>query len=168
MHFRVMTSSLSTSENFFLNNSAEPYTVIWLDVQVNATKENLGSQIKLRSMAECNLLVAVHPNKCEEYLHQQSNEKLILIISGQLGREFVPRVHDLPQLSAIYVYYFHKEMNEKWAEEYKKIKAVITDIDELFTTASTHQKRLERMNDQLSYTALTGEQSSSISNAEFM
>jgi hypothetical protein len=44
-----------------------------------------------------------------------------LIVSGQFGREIVPKIHQLEQLSAIYVYCMNKEANEQWAKDFLKV-----------------------------------------------
>ena len=42
-------------------------------------------------------------DQCEDFIDQNKNYRLILIVSGQIGRDLVPRIHTLPQVISIYV-----------------------------------------------------------------
>ncbi|CAF0761430.1 unnamed protein product [Didymodactylos carnosus] len=98
----------------------ETFSLLWLDQNVNESKDNRETQTQLRRSINC-LWTFESGNECEEHIGQSKDEKIVLIVSGRLGREIVPRVHDLPQLSAIYVYCMDKRTNEIWAKAYKKI-----------------------------------------------
>ncbi|CAF4869195.1 unnamed protein product, partial [Rotaria sp. Silwood2] len=54
-----------------------------------------------------------------------------MIVSGQLGKEIVPAVQNLQQVTSIYVYCMNKEINEQWANRFAKVKAVVVKLDEL-------------------------------------
>ena len=62
-----------------------------------------------------------------------SSQRLVLIISGQFGREIVPRIHDSPNIVSIYVYCRDRERNREWAKNYSKVKSVHTTLDELIS-----------------------------------
>jgi hypothetical protein len=98
------------------------YPLIWLDRLVNISEENLDGQKLIRSSID-NLKTFENVNKCEEYIRSiSSDERIILIVSGRLGREITPRIHELRQVSSIYVYCLDKSANEEWAKQYKKVK----------------------------------------------
>ncbi len=48
-------------------------------------------------------------------------DRLILIVSGQLGRKLVPQIHHLRQLSSIYVFCMDKQANERWTRQFTKV-----------------------------------------------
>ncbi|CAF3985218.1 unnamed protein product [Rotaria sp. Silwood1] len=60
-----------------------------------------------------------------------------MIVSGQLGKEIVPSVHNLQQVISIYVYCMNKEINEQWASRFTKVKAIVVHLDELISRIMT-------------------------------
>lgn len=104
------------------DNNLPIYPLIWLDSLVNISVENLDGQRLIRSSIDL-LKTFEIVNTCEEYIRSISqNERVILIVSGRLGQEIVPRIHQLRQVSSIFVYCLDKSANEQWAKQYKKVK----------------------------------------------
>lgn len=100
------------------------YPVIWLDSSVNTSKENLEGQRLICSSID-HLKTFDKIDLCEEHLRSlASEERIILIVSGRLGRELIPRIHDLRQVSLIYVYCLDRAANEPWAKQYKKVRQI--------------------------------------------
>ncbi|CAF4449693.1 unnamed protein product, partial [Adineta steineri] len=104
---------------------------VWLDASVNTGQENINVQQQLRTLIH-QLKTFDNTRDCLEYIrHISKTDRIILIVSGRLGQEIVPRIHRLRQVSIIYVYCMDKEKNSKWARKYSKIKNVIVNLDEL-------------------------------------
>jgi hypothetical protein len=62
-------------------------------------------------------------NKCEEYIRSTpKDDRIVLIVSGQLGQKIVPRIHQLRQISSVYVYCINKKQNEQWAQQFSKVR----------------------------------------------
>ena len=109
-------SALGEKENLEID------CLVWLDVSVNSTAENLQVQQQLRLLIN-NLVTFENVSNCFQYIRNISKQnRLILIVSGRLGREIVPRIHRLRQVVSIYVYCFDKAKNEIWANKYPKVK----------------------------------------------
>ena len=103
------------------NNNLDAFPLVWLDNLVNISQENLDGQRLIRSSID-HLKTFENIDKCEEYIRSISREeRIILIVSGRLGREITPRIHQLPQVSSIYVYCLDKSTNEQWAKQFKKV-----------------------------------------------
>jgi len=103
------------------DNNLTTYPLIWLDSLVNTSEENLDGQKLIRASID-HLKKFDNVNKCEEYIRSiAQDERIILIVSGRLGREIIPRIHQLRQVSSIYVYCLDKSANEQWAKQYKKV-----------------------------------------------
>ena len=97
------------------------YPVIWLDSSVNTSQENIDGQRSIRSSID-HLKTFDKVDLCEEHLGSLApEERIILIVSGRLGREIIPRIHHLRQVSLIYVYCLDRAANEPWATQYKKV-----------------------------------------------
>ncbi len=94
----MATTSTSELENVRL---------IWLDGTINEG-DNGKTQDDLRLLSE-----QFHPfdniENCISYIRSlSSDECIILITSGQLGREIVPDIHSYEQIDSIYVYWFDR------------------------------------------------------------
>jgi hypothetical protein len=103
------------------DDNLESFGLLWLDAEVNSKEENREAQHELRSVIN-HVMPFEDPNLCQQYIHSASpQDRLVLIVSGRLGQEIVFRIHQLRQLSSIYVYCMDKERNEKWAKEFTKV-----------------------------------------------
>jgi hypothetical protein len=50
-----------------------------------------------------------------------SQDRILLVVSGQLGEQLVPKIHQLRQVSTIYVYCTNKKKNEQWTKQFAKV-----------------------------------------------
>jgi tetratricopeptide (TPR) repeat protein len=60
------------------------------------------------------------------------DDKTIMIISGSLGQEVVPRVHNMSQVDSIFIFCDNKQYHERWAQDWPKIKGVFTEISPIY------------------------------------
>jgi hypothetical protein len=103
------------------DDNLETFSLLWLDASVNTTEDNLRAQDKLRTTIN-QLKIFENSGECEQYIKSVSVEdRIVLIVSGQLGREIVPRIHPLEQLLSIYVYCQDQKLNEQWSSQYSKV-----------------------------------------------
>jgi hypothetical protein len=103
------------------DRNSEIYAIVWLDQSVNSTSENIDVQQQLRTLIN-HLETFDNTNECLHYIRNISKEhRIILIVSGQLGQEITSRIHQLRQVSSIYVYCMDKEKHEKWAHKFSKV-----------------------------------------------
>lgn len=102
-------------------NNIEGTYVIWLDSSVDILEENRIAQQKIRSITG-HLKLFENIQDCERYLNQASiNDRILLIVSGRLGKEIVPRIHHYRQIFSIYVYCGDKTQHEEWAKHFQKV-----------------------------------------------
>ncbi|CAF4226838.1 unnamed protein product [Rotaria socialis] len=152
----------STSSNF------ESFTCLWLDQSVNTTQDNLETQKELRQVIN-HLRTFDDMDKCEQYIRQITKEKVVLIVSGALGRELVPRLHELPQFSACYVFCQDQKRNEEWANKYHKVNGVFVSRSKLVSQISKDQQSRAKLEEGASISIITaGSQSLEARNAIFM
>ncbi len=103
------------------DDNLESFLLFWLDAQVNTTEENKKTQKKLRSIIN-HMQVFDDISRCRQFIESLSEQnRITLIVSGQLGRQIVPQIHQLQQLSSIFVYCGNKQLNEEWARQYSKV-----------------------------------------------
>ena len=129
----------------------EIFTLIWLDHSVNKP-ENIKTQTILRQLTD-QFKSFDNCEECELYIQSSSlNERIVLIVSGRLGREIIPRIHPIEQIYLIYVYCFDREANLQWAKSYSKIQEVLTTQQELFEhIRDDNQRELSPVNNESLY-----------------
>jgi hypothetical protein len=106
-------------------SNLELFTCLWLDQNVNSTKDNRDTQRELRQVIN-HFRTFDNADACEQYIRKVTQEKIILIVAGSLGRQVVPRLHDQPQLAACYVFCQDKKSSEQWASKFYKVKRLKT------------------------------------------
>ena len=62
---------------------------------------------------------------CRNYIEENKNRKIVLIAVSYLGRIIISKIHDLPQLNAVYIYCDNKEETEQWTRQYQKVSVYI-------------------------------------------
>lgn len=102
----------------------ELFACIWLDQFIHS-ESNREVMEKVRLIINY-LKTFDNEQLCEEYIRKIKTEKIVLIVSGALGRTLVPRIHDLPQFVACYVFCRHRKSNKEWADQYYKVSYAIS------------------------------------------
>lgn len=103
-----------------LPTNLEAFACLWLDSNVKKTEDNRQTEKALRQIIN-HLRIFDNVHECEKLIRQTKHEKVILIVSGQLAREIIPRTHGLVQLVACYIYCFNASDHEEWAKDYSKV-----------------------------------------------
>ena len=114
------------------NYGSETFSLIWLDANVNTDQGNLDAQRKLSQIINY-FWTFDDPYQCHQYILRFSpQDRIVLIVSGHLGSQIVPRIHGLRQISAIYVYCQNKQAHEQWARNYVKVTDFVVIIHSVF------------------------------------
>ncbi|CAF1167147.1 unnamed protein product [Adineta steineri] len=120
----MMATAALPNDDFNTNTddkSLEIFSLIWLDANINV-KETRGTEQKLRSIIN-HIKKFQDIKQCQQYIEQRSQQdRLILIVSGRLGREIVPDIHQLRQVISVYVYCMDEKSNEQWTFKFSKVK----------------------------------------------
>jgi hypothetical protein len=106
------------------SNNLEAFACLWLDAKIANTEDNRETEQKLRKFIN-HLRTFNQANECEEVIQKTTKEKVVLIISGQFGREVIPRIHNLPQVIACYIYCYNESEHQEWAKEYFKVCPIV-------------------------------------------
>ncbi|CAF1225644.1 unnamed protein product [Adineta steineri] len=143
-----MATALLSNNDFYKNTddkSLEIFSLIWLDANEDV-EDTRDTEVELRSIIN-HIKKFQDIKQCQQYIEQTSQkDRLIIIVSGQLGQEIVPLIHQLRQVISIYVCCMDNESNEQWVLEFAKIKSVVVDLDELvskITVDHNIQKKIE-------------------------
>ncbi|CAF1029265.1 unnamed protein product [Adineta ricciae] len=116
------------------------YNVIWLDKSIHS-KQNANLQDRLRSIVT-HLQVFEDVAQCEQYIQSTfPTNQFIFIVSGKLGQEIIPRIHEYSTIYMIYVYCVNKDFYQVWSLEYPKIKGIYNHFEGLLELISSYQRR---------------------------
>ncbi len=104
-----------------MDDNLEIFSLIWLDSSVDDATNKI-AQEKLRTSINY-LKKFTNTEECQQYIEQRSeDDRIVIIVSGRFGREIVPNIHQLRQISSIYVFCMNKQAYEKWANDFSKVK----------------------------------------------
>ena len=96
----------------------DAFSFLWLDANVDDNQRN---NEKLRSIIN-NIKFVNTIEQCHEYLSQTSiDDRIMFIVSGQLGRQIVPLFHEREQSISIYVYGMNRAANLLWSGQFRKV-----------------------------------------------
>jgi len=117
------TSRINSKKKLIQSESIinlETFACLWLDADIANTEDNCETEQKLRKFIN-HLQTFNKSDECEDVIRKTKKEKIVLIISGQLGRELIPHIHDLSQLIACYIYCLNETVHQEWAKQYPKV-----------------------------------------------
>ena len=133
------------------NENLEAFALIWLDSSTSNPERKNSIQKQLRETIS-SLRVFQDLNPCEDYIRSLPvDERIIFVVSGLLGQDFVPRIYPLEQIAAIYVFCADRNKHLLWTNQYPKvinielllgkskdvesvqIRCVVTQLDDLVT-----------------------------------
>lgn len=105
----------------------EDYQIIWLDA---ATDSNCNVLFKRQSSLETSsncIRGFVDQHECIEFIHKNNDKHIFLIVSGSLGENAVPLIHNLIQVFRIYIFCTDKGRHELWSKSFMKVRGVFID-----------------------------------------
>lgn len=71
-------------------------------------------------------------DSCFEHIKTECNQRRVfLLTTGGSGQTIVPKIHDFPQVYAIYIYCANVAYHCQWAKSYKKVR-VVADQDDVY------------------------------------
>jgi hypothetical protein len=107
-------------------NNLEISSLVWLDGSVNTLQESIDAQQRLR-LSINQLETFERVDLCEQYIKSlPKDNRIVLIVSGSLGQEIVPQIHQYQQIASIYVYCGNKQRNEPWTKPFSKVSIRLT------------------------------------------
>ncbi len=101
-------------------DKSESPIVVWFDTNAYNTEGQMTRELLQETLG--NLMVFTDKNEYKRFLGRDLKiKRLVLIISGQLGKEIVPIIHNLTSILSIYVYCKDKKAHEEWTKQYTKV-----------------------------------------------
>lgn len=104
------------------NNNMNMYSIVWLDTMNHSSKQHTINPKSIQSSINY-LKKFDNIKKCEEYIRSISiSDRITLIVTDRFAEEFIPRIHDLRQISSIHIYCLDKSKDLEPIKSYKKVK----------------------------------------------
>jgi hypothetical protein len=118
--------------------NVENFALVWLDATHKPTELDAFQRI-------CNGIYPVSSiDECLMCIGGIKNEKVFVIVSGNLGQQIISHIHSEKKIDSIYVFCGDKPRHEKWASSYPIIKGVFTDVNLIYTQLVSDTKRVEQ------------------------
>ena len=130
--------------------------LIWLDGNVDENEADYRNTITQLRRSMNNINIFTNSEECLQFLKDMQDEKSCMIISGALGQQIVPRIHDLTQVDTIFIFCGNKKYHEQWAKNWAKIKGVFTEITPICEAIKTTAKQCEQDAIPISFVATSG------------
>lgn len=126
----------------YVNNN---FIVIWLDKSVEENKPDDQYTIQQLYLIKNSIVIFTNEQTCLQLITNLRADKksLFLVVSGSLGKVFVPNINEFSCINSIYVFCANKSNHEQWATNYKKIKGVFNNILDLCKQLDRDIKRFE-------------------------
>ncbi len=77
--------------------------LIWLDSKIDDNDENCRNTVTQLRCVVNDINKYTDDDQCIQFINTITNNKACMIISGSLGQQIVPRVHDMSQVDSIYL-----------------------------------------------------------------
>ena len=103
------------------------FLLIWLRADIDySSQEQQNILVELRSIAN-EVSVFTQSDECIDYVTDIVDIKVILIIDDTLGEQILPLIHDISQLSAVYIFCHQTSNHEQWTAGWK-VKGIGTEM----------------------------------------
>ena len=112
----------------------QDFLLIWLDANIQESQEQVQKNLQLLRSLIKSVNIFNNADLCMKFFNEVHDEKVFLIVSGPLGQQVIPAIHDKPSLDTIYVFCSDKARHELWAKQWSKIKGVHTQIFTIFAS----------------------------------
>jgi hypothetical protein len=120
-NYATMESERSSKQSLSspVGESLEIFSLIWLDLSKNNIHENLDIQLQLRTIINY-LKLFEDIDDCEQYIRSSSkDDRIIIFVNEKLALDITSRIHDLRQITSIYIYSADTEDDNQWINQYK-------------------------------------------------
>lgn len=99
----------------------ETFSLLWIRGAINKQDKSDNYEQRIRAIIN-HLKIFENIDQCEQYIQLISKEdRVIIIVNDQFSRELVPIIHDLYQVSSIYLYCSDEKKHKQWSKTFSKV-----------------------------------------------
>ncbi|CAF0997718.1 unnamed protein product [Adineta steineri] len=128
--------------------------LIWLDNNINENNDDCSNTIKQLKCVVNNVNTFTDGEQCVDFIQTITNNKICMIVSGELGKHIVPHVHDISQVDTILIFCNNQQWHKQWTKEWSKIKGIFTDITSICDALKQTAPQCEQNAISISFVAL--------------
>jgi tetratricopeptide (TPR) repeat protein len=118
--------------------------LIWLDRNIDDNSADCRKTITQLRRTVNSINKYTDGEECIKFLKSIEKEKACMIISGSLGQDIVPRIHNMSQVDSIFIFCKNEKYHKEWAKNWTKIKGVFTDISLICEALKQAAKQCEQ------------------------
>ncbi|CAF4926486.1 unnamed protein product, partial [Rotaria magnacalcarata] len=104
------------------------FVLVWLDSNINIMQQDCQYTISELYKIYNSFTLFTDLEECRKFIEKPRDEQIFLIVSGKLGENLVPLVHQNARLDSVYVFCGQPDAH-KWTQQWKKIKLVVDQIE---------------------------------------
>jgi hypothetical protein len=108
-------------------DNVENFVVVWLDVAIGSNKDTQKSKEQLQQIVNT-IKTFTDPDECRTFINGVKDEKVFLIVSGNVGEQFIPTIQNASQIDSIYVFCSNKEKHENWIGDFPEVRGLYTSV----------------------------------------
>jgi hypothetical protein len=123
----------------------ETSLLIWLDGSIEETFSDFKNmRMQLRRVA--NSIDTFNTEEaCIQFIKEQIKEKVNVVVSDSLGPIFVPRIHNMSQVNAIFIFCNNNNCEEDWVRIWPKITVCSQTLDHSVKHSGKQQRHANRI-----------------------
>ncbi|CAF1396372.1 unnamed protein product, partial [Adineta ricciae] len=107
--------------------STNDFQIIWLDNHNAQQTDYANRQLDFDHFID-HLKTYEDLSKCQQYIVSLDKaDKVFLIISGSIGEQTLPLLHELTQIACIYIFCIDIHKHQEWAKKLHKIRGVFNE-----------------------------------------
>jgi len=131
----------------------ENVLIIWLNQSMS---NRLTHEISINQLKQVANVIKIFSDaeECETFIHTVKDEKLLVILSGNIDKNFVSTVHSAKQLELIYIFSPGRAKVESWFSQYSEIQGIYTTMTSLCEQLTKDIKKINY--DLIGFTVMEG------------
>jgi tetratricopeptide (TPR) repeat protein len=129
----------------------------WLDKSINNNNEDCQNNIQKLKCLVHSVETFTDRDQCVDFLTDNGDKKVFLIVSGTFCRNMVPLICDISHLHTIFILCRNKTKDEQWVKQWPKIRGVFTDISSICDVLKDTAQRCEQNDISISFVPTTSD-----------
>ncbi|CAM6005317.1 unnamed protein product, partial [Sphagnum balticum] len=156
---QVSVRPKTTTENPSQINARRVQNVllIWLDNESNNNSADCQNTISQLRQAVNDINRFNDGEECMQFIDNITDTKACMIVSGSLGQDIVPRIHNMPQVDSIFIFCRDQKHHEQWVKDWPKIRGVFTEISPICIALKQAAQQCEQNAISISFVTTGGD-----------
>jgi len=134
----IHNADLQLASDTLISKRDENITLMWFDENIDKELRDLFEQV------HDSVIVSTDQETFLKTINGITDEKILVILSGQCSRSLIPLIHDNKQVYLIYIFCINKADYEHFSKDLSKVHGVFTEYSQLFEGLQTELRSLVR------------------------